>query len=190
MVKLTSSYFNRITVAVTLSFLFAGCSGNLDGEVNANFKTADLQKAKIVVSGSAYADGQTELLMDIYLTNSDDTVVKGYRPEYEVVSGGGVITSDCSKSNESGIASCVLKATQAGVKRIRVKKVKVDLQQDVTFVDPPFGRAAMGLATAAGIRSTGIYVLDASVGGSAPHGRIKSGNYEIYGGIRSDVFSR
>lgn len=79
-----------------------------------------------MVNGPGLADGQTELLMIVRLVNSDGSKVKGYASAYELISGSAA-TSACTASNTDGVSTCVLKAIQAGVNRVSLTNIKIQL---------------------------------------------------------------
>jgi hypothetical protein len=124
--------------------------------------SADFAKTEIITNGPAIADGLSELTVAVQLKNSDNSPVADYRPEYEVVSGSGVIKNDCTKSLNNGLSYCLLKATIGGLKRIRLTNAKVGLESMLQFTSkvstPRSGLAArtstLETATATGLKGS------------------------------------
>lgn len=170
--------------------LFLTSCGNISGQISSSFRAVDFEKSEIISNGPAYADGQSELLMVIQLMNSDNSVVKDHKPTYKIISGTGVNASECTTSNANGVSTCVLKATQAGTKRVKVTNIKVNLEKDLLFINPPIGKSMMTLVATTKKQTSGTHVLEASVGNQEPDAVKASGTYKLYGGFQGDVFSR
>lgn len=176
-----------LTGALFLTFALLGCSGGGGGfEVKPPFFSNDFRKSEIKVLNSGLADGQTELTFTIILRNSNDSYVSGFRPIFEVVSGTGVTTGSCVKSNSSGVANCILKSNLSGIKIISVKNIDIKLEGNLTFnapSTPSSEKPVVGLISAKSSQSSGNFSLTASVGSQEPGIVQTSGNYKLYGGI-------
>lgn len=166
----------------------AGC--NVSGGISSKFRSVDFEKSEIISNGPAYADGQAELLMVVQLMNSDNSAVKDYKPTYEVVSGAAVNATECTTSNANGVSTCVLKSTVAGTKRVKVTNIKVDLQKDLVFINPPAGKAMMDMAPATKKQTSGTHILNANLGNPVPQAVKTTGTHKLYGGFQGEVFSR
>ncbi len=177
---------------IFLTFLFlVNCS---KGTITGTFKHASIQdfkKSEIISNGPAAADGQSDLLIVIQLTNSDSTPVVGFRPTYTVVSGGGVTALPCTTSNSNGVSTCILRSTQVGVKTILVNNVAIVLKSDVVFTTP-MGRSVFGaIAGAKKITSTDSrYELLGNFGNQEPGAVKTSGRYTLKGGVQTQTFQR
>lgn len=179
-------------VLICTSLLFSGC-GKISSQIEATFKRPSIQdfkKSEIISNGPGIADGQSELLVVIQLMNSDGSIVKLFRPTYEIVSGTGVTASACTTSNNNGVSTCVLKSAQAGTKRISVTNIEIPLQADVVFNQPPAGKPNFGLAVANKMQIQGAHTLTATIGNQEPGAVRTSGTYKLFGGVQGEAFSR
>jgi hypothetical protein len=115
--------------------LLLSCSvdNEIKGSIGSGFN--DFSQSEIFYSGPGGADGETPLYVLVRLVNSNGRPVTGFRPEYSILSGIGVASGPCSKSDYNGIAACALKATVAGVKTVRVTNIilVLPLQADLEF---------------------------------------------------------
>lgn len=176
-------------VLCPLFILLSGC-GELSNKILATFNRGqDFQRSEIINNGPGIADGQSELLMAIQLMNSDGSVVKQFKPTYEIISGTGVIPAACTTSNINGVSTCLLKATQPGVKRVSVTNIKITLEGDITF-NTPTAKPILGLASASKKQTSGTYTLSATVGAQEPGPVKTSGTYKLFGGVQGEGFSR
>ncbi len=137
---------------VVFSTSLVGCrldDNRLRGNIKIPIHRIDFKKTEILENGPVPADGSSELILLVHLKNSDGTVVPNYRPEYEVVSGPGVIEAPCTESTKDGISACLLRANQAGAKVLRLVNAKVGLEKEVYFESPHRKGRILGLISGA-----------------------------------------
>ena len=131
-----------VLVGSMLLTVATGCRLD-DNRIRGNLKiprAPDFLKTEMIENGPAPADGSSELLVVIHLKNSNGSVVPNYRPEFEiVVNNVGVTKSPCTESSREGYSVCVLRATQPGVRVLRLVNAKVGLEKEVVF-EPPMRR--------------------------------------------------
>lgn len=190
--RCSSPYSFRLFVALPLAIatLFLTGCGKISSEVSAIFKgKTDFARSEIITSGTGVADGSTEMLVVIQLMNSDGTPVKLYKPTYEIVSGSGVTAQECTTSNSNGVSTCILKATQAGTKRLSVTNIKIELQKDLLF-QLPSSKTMLGLASGAKQITTSGYKVSASVATQESAMVRESGGWKFYGGVEGNAASR
>ncbi len=162
-----------------LTLVFCGCG--MEGGIRrlVGNRVPDFKKTEIIAGSPVPADGSAELALLIHLKNSDGTPIPDYKPEYSVVAGDGVVPHECTTSDSNGLSACFLKATVAGVKRLRLMNALAGLEREVAFEPPRGNGRIIGLvpgaesrsATASGHRvqiSVGDPVR--GVGGSTPDG--------------------
>lgn len=188
------THYKQAFLFMTLSclcLLLTSC-GKLSGQIEAVFtrpKVQDFKKSEIIQNGPGIADGQSALTVAISLMNSDGSVVPQFKPTYDIVSGTGVLPAACTTSNNNGISTCLLKATQAGVKKLSVTNIQIPLEADLIFTNPQF-KPIFGFVAADKKQSTGTYTLSATIGSQEP-GIVKtSGTHKLYGGVQGEGFSR
>lgn len=147
--------------ACLVTVVLAGCGGikggikKVEGDVGGVVSPiADFQKTEIVTSGSARADGLSEIAVVIHLKNSDNTPVANYKPEYQVVSGIGVLPEECTTSDRNGVSACAVRATQTGTKRLQLTNAKVGLEKDLQFDPPSYSSTQLSLVSGSVKRST------------------------------------
>jgi hypothetical protein len=135
----------------------------------------DFLKSEILVNGPGLADGISELVVIVRLLNANGTVVAGYRPLYQIVSGPSITASvACSLSDGNGIAVCLLRATTPGVRTLRITNVaKALVEGNVSFVAPGPKK-----------KSTGGFVASASSGTTTSGHQIHSSTGNFHSGIR------
>lgn len=182
--------FIKCLAALCPLFIFSGC-GKISNQISATFNhVQDFKRSEIISNGPAVADGQSELLVVIQLMNTDGSSVKLFKPTYEVVSGVGVTAQECTTSNDNGVSTCVLKANQAGIKRISVTNIKIDLQADVVFTAPTASKALFGLISVNNVQNQANFKLSGSIGNQEPGVPKINGVFKVYGGIQGEAFSR
>lgn len=125
----------------------------------------DFVKSEVISNGPGIADGRSELILVVRLVNSDGSPVYGFRPTYEIVSGTGIIPSDCTLSDNTGTSVCVLRATVAGLKRLSVNNIKIELMRDIDFLAPSGKGHTSGLVVSAipNNASSSGHVLQAAI---------------------------
>ncbi len=109
----------------------------------------DFLRTEILTSGPVPADGSSELVLVIHLKNSNHRPVVGYRPSYEVVSGIGVVESECSESDANGASICVLKSWVPGEKVLALVNALVGLEKTIYFENPVKKLATVGVTSGA-----------------------------------------
>ncbi|WII71540.1 hypothetical protein QJS83_13810 [Bdellovibrio sp. 22V] len=98
---------------------------------------SDFKNTEIVVGQHGLADGTTELFVVIRLMNSDNTVIQGYRPDYSITKGTGVIETDCSVSDSFGVSICSLRSHDAGIKTMELNNIADHhVETDLVFDAP------------------------------------------------------
>lgn len=161
-----SQFFFRIAILSLLTVFSAGCS--IEATLTElSPKVPDFLKTEIISNGPGTADGISELIVVVQLKNSDLSVVSGYKPTYEITAGGGVITSECTESLTNGLSYCVLRATQSGVKRLRLTNARIGLEKDVIFDPKQGGLDVQGIIAGSlqkGTTASG-YQIESSTGG-------------------------
>lgn len=163
----------------------------MGGSIGALFGSGanDFMKSEIISNGPGIADGQSELLMIVHLVNSNGSKVKDFTPIYQVVSGSAVFASACTASNVNGVSTCVLKSTQAGVKRVSLTNIGIQLEADFVF-NTPAPKPLLGLIAADKKQTSGTYTLSATIGSQEPAVVKTSGTYKLFGGVQGEAFSQ
>lgn len=183
----------RMIALAGSALVFSSCGG-VDGKTHlSGAKRVDFARSEIISNGPAVADGSSELLVVIHLMNSDGSAVTLYKPSYEILSGAGVQGSECTTSNNNGVSTCVLKATQPGAKKFSVTNVKIQLEKELLFSPPTPPGAVTGLVSAARFRHTSAagHEISGTVG-SVHSNLVKTGTggWKIYGGPEGNALSR
>ncbi|KHD87883.1 MAG: hypothetical protein OM95_12765 [Bdellovibrio sp. ArHS] len=112
---------------------------------------ADFENTEVLVGSHGISDGASQLLVVVRLMNSDNTVVQGYRPDYSVTKGTGVVKAECSLSDSYGVSICAMKATDSGVKSIRYENLAdFHPEKDVVFNAPVKESTTIGVGGGAG----------------------------------------
>ncbi|WP_373999336.1 hypothetical protein [Bdellovibrio bacteriovorus] len=112
---------------------------------------ADFENTEVLVGSHGISDGNSQLLVVVRLMNSDNTVVQGYRPDYSVTKGTGVVKADCSLSDSYGVSICAMKATDSGVKSIRYENLAdFHPEKDVVFNAPAKETTTVGVGGGGG----------------------------------------
>jgi hypothetical protein len=182
--------FVKCLAACCFLFSFSGC-GEISNQISATFKhVQDFKRSEIISNSPAVADGQSELLVVIQLMNTDGSSVKLFKPTYEVISGAGVTAQECTTSNDNGVSTCVLKANQAGIKRVSVTNINIELQADVVFSAPIASKSLFGLISANKVQNQGNFSLSGSIGNQEPGLPRTNGVFKLYGGVQGEAFSR
>jgi hypothetical protein len=191
-----SRFSGKAFVCRSYAFVIGGFAIFLvacDGKVHlTDAKTLDFARSEIISNGPAVADGASELLVVVHLMNSDGSSIPLFKPTYEITSGGGVQGSECTTSNNNGVATCVLKSTQAGTKRFLVTNVKkVELAKDLFFISQSPPGAVTGLVTAANdhLTSASGHTLSGTVGSLHSDTVKTSGGWKLYGGPEGSALS-
>ncbi len=187
--------YSNIGISSLLFFVslpgLLGC-GKLSNEVSATFtkpSVQDFARSQVINNGPGIADGQSELLVVIQLMNSDGTPVKLFQPTYSIISGAGVAAQACTTSNINGVSTCVLKASQAGVKRLSITNITISLEADVIF-NQPGRKPVMGLISASNSQTQAGVKIQASLGNQEPVPVQTSGPVKLFGGVQGEAFSR
>lgn len=182
-------------IAVAFALSTAAC-GNVKGGIfrrGASSTEPDFLKTEIIANGSAVADGISELVVGIQLKNSDLSVVADYKPTYKIVSGFGVVAGECTKSLANGMSYCLLKATQPGVKRMRLENARVGLERDLVF-DPTAGKPGVrGLVTSSQPfgQTAGGYKIESSTGSNPKETKVStSDGYKVFLNVQGTLSSR
>lgn len=98
----------------------------------------DFLNTRVVSTGSAFADGQSDLVVELLLLNSDGSPVIDYQITSDMSqAGNGVFATGCSKSNSEGRVRCIYRAVEWGMKTVIFGEMPVDMRQDVEFLEPP-----------------------------------------------------
>lgn len=156
---------NRNVVALLLPIFLISSGCSLDAKINSLLKEAlssppklpagvsiperpiagvvtdaansDFQLSEAFVGSHGVADGETPLVVVIRVMNSDNTVVAGFVPEYNITSGTGVIKAACSPSDNFGLALCPIKSTDSGKKVLQFTNLNgFDVEKEVVFDSP------------------------------------------------------
>jgi hypothetical protein len=182
-----------MVAAASASLLLSAC-GPIDGKIHLwGSKLPDFARSEIIQNGPAIADGSSELLVAVSLMNADGSSVKLFKPTYEILSGGGVQGTECTTSNSNGISTCILKSTQAGVKKFSVTNIRIKLERDVVFTAPEKSGLTSAIVPAAKFneKSTQGHELSGSVGSLHSQVVITGTNgWKIFGGPEGNAFSR
>ncbi|MBK8204500.1 MAG: hypothetical protein IPK68_20085 [Bdellovibrionales bacterium] len=125
---------NFISIVGWALLLSCSVDNKIKGHIGSGFN--DFSQSEIFFSGTGVADGDTPLYVLVRLVNSNGKPVTGFRPEYSILSGIGVASGPCTKSDYNGIAACAVKATVAGIKTLRVTNIVLvlPLQADLKFI--------------------------------------------------------
>ncbi|MCJ8276888.1 MAG: hypothetical protein MJK18_08605 [Bdellovibrionales bacterium] len=120
--------------------LLANCS--LDIAID-DIAADDFADSSILSTSRGVGDGITSATVTLLLKNSNGTVVVDHIPDLAFINGDGqsfqdegVTFVDCTKSNDEGISTCLIKSITIGKKRIGFMNLIVDLFGDIYF-DPP-----------------------------------------------------
>jgi hypothetical protein len=180
--------------AAASACLWLSACGPIDGKIHLWGSTLpDFARSEIIQNGPAIADGSSELLVAVNLMNTDGSSVKLFKPTYEIVSGGGVQGSECTTSNNNGISTCILKSTQAGVKKFSVTNIRIKLERDVVFTPPEKPGLTSAIVSAAKFnkKSAQGHELSGSVGSLHSQAVITgTSGWKIFGGPEGNAFSR
>ena len=123
----------RILTSLGLALLLANCSMDIAIE---DISGPDFLKSKVLSSTTGIADGVSDLVVNVELRNSNDTLVVGHIPTIDLLSGNGITLLDCTASNDNGISTCRLRSTIPGIATISIENIPIELDHDVKF-DPP-----------------------------------------------------
>ena len=191
--KNTSYAKNRLGfLMLGLSFILLSSSCSLKGQISKIAGNNDFKKTEIIASDIGIADGSDDLVVAVHLKNSDNSAVAAYRPEYDIVSGSVSYKGACTTSSNDGISVCILRATQPGTKRLRLKNAYVGKEKDVLFALA--GTAPVSGLTAAGgvqVPTAGGYKANVSLGAwAASPGVATPGNYKVFLSVQGAVDSR
>jgi hypothetical protein len=128
------SVMNSISIVGSALLLSCSVDNRIKGSIGSGFN--DFSQSEIFFSGPGVADGETPLYILVRLVNSNGKPIKGFRPEYSILSGFGVVSGPCTQSDYNGIAACAVKAMVAGTKTLRVTNIilVLPLQADLEFV--------------------------------------------------------
>ncbi|RYZ93629.1 MAG: hypothetical protein EOP06_00235 [Proteobacteria bacterium] len=168
---------------VFVALLLAGC-GDVSGKIKTVFDRGldnDFARSQILAGSPTAADGHSELMIIIQLTNSDGTPVKFFKPTYEVVSGSGITSSACTISDANGISTCIAKATVPGSKRISVSNIKISLESNLIFI-APHSVSVYEISAGSRDQQKSGFSLKATVGSQAPLVN-RSNGFSLYGGL-------
>jgi hypothetical protein len=181
-------------ICLSLFFLVSGC-GKISGSIRSISVHAinDFLKTEIIASNEAVADGSSELLVVIHLKNSDNSSVGDYKPEYEIIAGAGVNAGTCTTSDKNGISACILKATESGVKTLRLTNAKVGLTKDVVFKLSDRKGKVLGLASGSHQSMTTVAGHKAEMSAGDPVNGINTktaGGYRVMMSVQGAFVSR
>ncbi|RYZ93632.1 MAG: hypothetical protein EOP06_00250 [Proteobacteria bacterium] len=143
----------------------------------------DFARSQVLTGSPAAADGHSEILVALQMTNSDGTSVPFYTPTYEVLSGLGVVYSACTNSNVNGVSTCLVRATSPGIKILSFTNVKIDLQADVVFVKPASKPVLEVVAAGANVSKSGFQMSGTVGGAQARILNSTASGWKLYGGL-------
>lgn len=187
-----ASYANgrgaRVFFALSLSLFGCSINNEIKGHIGIGSSGNDFGRSEIIVSGSGIADGQTPLYILIRLVNSDGRVVANYRPDYQILSGAGVIGSPCTSSDVNGVSVCAMRANSAGTKTMRVTNMGsvVLLQKNFDFLVAAGRKSVVGFSSSgAGQELASGYLVHASVSGlTSSIFEVTGGGYKVYSNLQ------
>lgn len=130
----------NVALPLLLALFLANCSIDIAiDDVTAD----DFLKSTILATSRGIGDGQTSATVVVLLKNSDDSIVSGYKPNFDfinnggsTVAGNGITYSDCAPSNTQGISTCTFKSIEVGPQRILFNNIVVELVGEVFFEAP------------------------------------------------------
>lgn len=194
-IYLTTQRFLLVFVASLFLTPLFGCNVNnqIKGRYGSGSTGNDFGKSEIVVNGTGIADGSTPLYVLVRLVNSDGSVIAGFRPEYQILSGSGVITAPCTLSDVNGVAVCALKANLPGMKSMKVTNlgVTLGLQSSFEFIAVAAKGSVAGLSSSGSAQQVASgYLVHASVSGwtSSIYQETGSG-YKVYTSLQGSIDS-
>ncbi|MGE0632525.1 MAG: hypothetical protein AB7O96_08965 [Pseudobdellovibrionaceae bacterium] len=164
-------------------------------DIKPSTETADdFLKSEILATGPGIADGVSELVVVVRLMNENLSVIKGFRPNYDIVSGDGVIKTNCTESDQNGVAVCVLKSTIPGKKMFKVVNIeKVVLSKEFQFDPKPAGEAFGFVAGGKTITSSSGWKVQAAVGQELSNIKASSNadgsGWKMFGTIQGNIIS-
>ncbi len=186
--------WSRFVLTALPAILFSFSCSKMSDHVSFEFTPVavrnDFGHSQIITNGPQAADGQSALLVVISLLHSDDRPVVGFTPVLEILSGANVISAPCTSSNVHGVSTCVLRAIEAGARRIQVNNVTVSLESTVTFNAPAAAKSQLASLSARSRQSIGSYEFTATIGSSESRIKQSSGSYTFFGSLQGQEFSR
>lgn len=152
-----------------LALLLANCS--IDVSID-DITADDFLKSTILATSRGIGDGQTSATIVVLLKNSDDSVVRDYKPRFDFVDNGGsnisangITYSDCSPSNAQGISTCTFKSISVGARRVMFNNIVVELVGEIYFDAPSRNGTFLQLVNAGQIdEDANGYTVTSSLG--------------------------
>jgi len=184
------------SVFVAFLFIFISSCGKISGGITQSrpkIASNDFLMTEIVTNSPGIANGVSDLIVLIHIKNSDGAPVANYRPEFSITSGVGLTSGSCTLSSSQGVAVCILRATQPGVRTLQLTNARVGLSTQIRFDLPSGGKQVIGLASAGQQRGTTAsgYQVEASAGHLTDRITVKTARgYTGYLSIQGTVVSR
>jgi len=179
-IKLFSKILPSLSLALSFALLLANCSLDISVE-DISSSGDDFLKSSVLSQTEGISDGLTDLLLTLELRNSDDTLVAGYTPSFEIINGSGATFVGCSVSNENGISVCRFRATISGTKTVAVLDLPIEITEEIVFKAPERSGTFMQIVSSAQNNvDAGGYKVTSHIGAPVQGLRQKVDGYEIF----------
>lgn len=172
----------KISVLLALSSLLFGLGCTLEVElVDISNPDNDFKLSSVLAETVGVADGITDLILTLELKNSNGSLVKFFTPQISLLSGSGVTSLGCSKSNELGISTCRFRSNTPTTALVSLENILIELTEEIVFEAPRVSLSYVQVVSSALNRvDAGGYTVTSHIGVPVQGLRQEVDGYEIF----------